>query len=632
MNAAVLDVTEISQKNRLLLLRTALEEDTLLPTSFMAIEALSELFRVSVEMSTELAKNSGVTAQDLLGTRMCLSVSVGSDYEDGPRRHFNGIVSRFYEKDSDDRFQYFAAELVPWCWLLTLDLSCRIFQDKTVPQIAEAIFEEYKQRYPTLVAYHNSTTREHTRLDYCVQYRESSFNFICRLFEEEGIYYYFEHGPDGHTLVFTDARTTHKTCPEQPIARRVLQSGWADFDSPILSWVQTQELRPGKYSLRDFHFQMPGQNLQVDEPSVLRNLVAEQIEVYDYPGEYASRFTQSPRSREVQPEAEKVVRLRMEELESTHKAISATSLCRAFTPGQKFDLFDGTTRAGRFLLTRVEHRAKQSPWYVAEQGAPSDDEPYLNTFTCLPEDIQFRPARLTPRPAVTGPQTALVVGKHGEEIWTDEFGRVKVQFHWDREGKNDENSSCWIRVSQPWAGSQWGSVSIPRVGQEVIVDFLEGDPDQPIITGRVYNASQMPPYKLPGEAHVMGFRSKSVKGKGSNEISIHDAKDKEKVVIHAQKDMSTQVEQNQSTTVVHGNQTNEVKEGSQFDTVKKAISIKSTDDQIYIEAKTQIHLKVGDSQLFMDKAGNIVLKGKHLDIEADGLNEIKGKPVKINCG
>lgn len=632
MSAALLDATAaISQQNRLLLLRTVLEEDVLLPTSFQAIEALSELFRVSIELSTELAQNPRIVARDLLGTRMCLSVCIGSDYEDGPRRHFNGIVSRFYEKDSDERFQYFAAELVPWFWLLTLDSSCRIFQGKTIPEIAESIFDEYKTRYSSLVAYRNQTTREYTRLDYCVQYRESSFNFISRLFEEEGIYYYFEHSPDGHTLVFTDARNTQKMCPEQPVARRSLQSGWGDFDSSILSWAETQELTPGKYSLRDFHFQMPAKSLLVSEPTVLRNRVAEQIEVYDYPGEYASRFTQTPRSSEVQPEAERTVRLRMEELEATHDAISATSLCRGFAPGYKFELVEDETWNGRYLLTRVEHRSKQAPWYLGEVGATSDDEPYINTFTCMPEAVQFRPVRVTPRPAVSGPQTAMVVGKQGEEIWTDEFGRVKVQFHWDREGKNDENSSCWVRVSQPWAGSQWGSISIPRIGQEVIVDFLEGDPDQPIITGRVYNASQMPPYKLPGEAHVMGFRSKTVKGSGSNEISIHDARDQEKVVIHSQKDMSITVEQAQNTTIAHGNQTNDVKEGSQFDTVKKAISIKSTDDQIYIEAKTQIWLKVGDSQLFMDKDGNIVLKGKHLDIEGAGLTEVKGKPVKINC-
>lgn len=631
MSAAVVDTPGISQRHRLLRLRTTLDEDILLPTSFRATEGLSELFRVSLEMSTELTQSRIVTKQDLLGTPMCLSASVTSDYEGGPWRHFNGIVSRFYEKDSDSRFQYFAAELVPWLWLLKLDSTCRIFQAKTIPEIAESIFEEYKAHYPKLVAYQDLTSRQYTRLDYCVQYRESSFNFISRLFEEEGIYYYFQHSANGHTLVFTDTRAAHGMCPEQPCARRALQAGWGDFDSPVLSWTEGRELRPGQYSLRDYHFQMPSKSLQVEEPTVLNNRVAEHIEVYDYPGEYASRFTQTPRSGEVQPEAEKIVRLRMEELEATHQEIAATSLCRAFTPGQKFELIDSSGRAGRFLLTRVEHSGKQTPWYLAEDGAPSDDEPYVNTFTCLPEKVQFRPARGTARPVVMGPQTAVVVGKQGEEIWTDEFGRVKVQFHWDREGKNDENSSCWVRVSQPWAGNQWGSVAIPRIGQEVVIDFLEGDPDQPIITGRVYNASQMPPYKLPAEAHVMGFRSKSVKGSGANEIAIHDAKDQEKVIIYAQKDMSTTVQQNQNTVIAHGNQTNDVKEGSQSDTVKKAISIKSTEDQIYIEAKTQIWLKVGDSELFMDKSGNILLKGVHLDVEGSSLTEIKGKPVKINC-
>ncbi len=631
MSAALLDESSITQTDRLLQLRTILEEDILLPTSFQATEEISGLFRVQLELSAERTRSAGVSKTDLAGTRMCLSVCVNSDYEDGPRRYFNGIVSRFYEKDSDARFQYFAAEIVPWFWLLTLDSSSRIFQDKTIPAIAEVIFEEYKARYPGLIAYRNLTERSYTTLDYCVQYRESSFGFISRLFEEEGIYYYFEHTARGHTLVFTDARSVHKPCPEQPTGRLALESGWGEFDNPILSWTRKREVRPGKYSLRDFHFQMPAKDLQVIEPTVLDNRVGKEIEVYDYPGEYASRFKQSSRTGEVEPEAEKAVRIRMEEVESTFQEVVASSLCRAFTPGQTFQLEGRPNGDGKFLLTRVEHRGRQTPWYLAEGQTPSNDEPYVNTFTCIPYSVQFRPVRTTRKPVVMGPQTAVVVGKAGEEIWTDEFGRVKVQFHWDREGHNDERSSCWVRVSQPWAGKNWGSVSIPRIGQEVIVDFLEGDPDQPIITGRLYNASQMPPYELPGAAHMMGFRSKTVKGAGFNEIVISDANGQEMVNIHAQKDMSTTVEQNQSTTILHGNQTNQVKEGAQSDTVKKSISIKSTDDQIYIEAKTQITLKVGDSLLFMDKDGNIVLKGKHLQIEGTSLHEIKGKPVQINC-
>jgi type VI secretion system secreted protein VgrG len=231
-----------------------------------------------------------------------------------------------------------------------------------------------------------------------------------------------------------------------------------------------------------------------------------------------------------------------------------------------------------------------------------------------------------------GPQTAIVVGREGQEIWTDEFGRVKVQFHWDRPGKANENSSCWVRVSQPWAGTGWGSIAIPRVGQEVIVEFFEGDPDQPIITGRVYNASHMPPYDLPAGGHMMGFRSKSTKGgSGYNEIVIHDAKSNEKLIIHAQKDMTTTVEHDQTNLVVHGNQFNGVNEGDQQTVVQKDIAIKSATGQIYIEASTQICMKVGDSLLFMDKDGNIVLQGNNLYISGSSLTEIKGQPVQINC-
>ncbi|MFL6465335.1 MAG: type VI secretion system Vgr family protein [Bryobacteraceae bacterium] len=634
-------IASFTQINRLLSLRSILPENVLLPASFTGSEQVSSLFQFRLEMVCQLENAGYLTGQDLLGTRICFATCINSDYNSGPRRYINGIISRFHQKDNDDHFCYLSAEVVPWLWLLSLDSACRIFQGKTVPEIVESIFEEYRTRFPGLISYRFTTTRSYTKLDYCVQYRESSFTFISRLLEEEGIFYFFEHTEDEHTLILADLQTSLTPSPNQGTGRLVRQDGWDSFENPILSLTSQRELKAGKYTLRDFHFQMPAKNLQVNELTVLSNKVSKEIEVYDYPGEYASRFTEKSRTGEVEGEGERVTRIRMEELESTFEQRTGISLCRGITPGYKFEIAGDGRKEQNYVVTAVEHVAKQTPWYLANEEAMKDEEPYENRFTCLPASSPLRPVRKTPKPQITGPQTAIVVGKKGEEIWTDEFGRVKIQFHWDREGKGNESSSCWVRVSQPWAGKGWGTVSIPRIGQEVIVEFLEGDPDQPIITGRVYNASQMPPYQLPAGGHMMGFRSSSTKGGGGyNEIVIHDAKNDEKVVIHAQKDMSTTVQHDQSTTIVKGNQTNSVLKGNQTNSVvegshhsssKKEFVMQSTDNGLFASAHTEILLKVGDSSIYMDKDGNIVIKGKHILIDADNLTEIKGKPVQINC-
>src|SRR5262249_12291841 len=269
------------------------------------------------------------------------------------------------------------------------------------------------------------------------------------------------------------------------------------------------------------------------------------LEVYDYPGEYARRFVKKERDGEVESEAAKLVQLRMEEEETVYAQVHGSSLCRGFTPGFNFKLaghFDRSVN-GKYVLTSIQHGALQSPWYIGEDTDKAVGEPYHNTFTCIPEDVPFRPARRTLKPVVPGAQTAIVVGPSGEEIWTDEFSRIKVQFHWDRKGKNDDKSSCWIRVSQPWAGKGWGSVAVPRIGQEVVVDFLEGDPDQPLVTGKVYNQECMPPYELPKGGMVSGLKSNSTPGGGGyNEMSMNDTKGKEMVTVHAQYDMGTTVE------------------------------------------------------------------------------------------
>jgi type VI secretion system secreted protein VgrG len=309
----------------------------------------------------------------------------------------------------------------------------------------------------------------------------------------------------------------------------------------IAGWQMEQELRPGKYALTDYNFETPSTSLAVNVASTINVGGNGKYEVYDYPGEYLKKA-----------QGERLAKIRMEEEEAPHVVVSGSGSCRAFTPGYRFDLAGhySAEMDKCYVLTEVQHVASVGESYSG--GRADARESYSNHFICIPHDVPFRPARVTPKPTVQGPQTAIVVGRSGEEIYTDKYGRVKVQFHWDREGKRNENSSCWVRVSHPWAGKGWGAVAIPRIGQEVIVDFLEGDPDQPVITGRLYNAEQMPPYALPANQTQSGIKSRSSKGgdgENFNEIRFEDKKGDEELYIHAEKDENTVVEHDQGIAV-----------------------------------------------------------------------------------
>jgi len=489
--------------------------------------------------------------------------------------------------------------MVPWAWFLGQTSDCRIFQNMKVPDIITQIFQDNG-----FTDFEKRIFQNHPEREYCVQYRETALNFVMRLMEEEGIFFFFTHEKDKHTLVFGDAPDAHKPCPVQDMVRYELTSGGWQDDDVVLSWRIHKEVRPAKFALTDYNFKTPSTSLMV-------NRAAEgQYEVYDYPGEYPDRG-----------EGDSLVRVRLEEKRTPVMVAEGEGDVRVFTAGARFTLEEHyrEDQNQEYVITSVFHSASQGGDFRSGQ---SSEARYKNHFECIPFSTPIRPLRLTPTPTIQGSQTAVVVGPQGEEIFTDKYGRVKVQFHWDRRGKRNENSSCWIRVSQPWAGKGWGAVSIPRLGQEVVVDFLEGDPDRPLVTGRVYNAEQMPPYGLPAGAHMMGFRSNSTKGGGGyNEIVIHDSKSDEKIVIHAQKDMATTVEHDQSTLVVTGDQSNTVKTGNQTNTVmtgsqhnvtKKDVIIASTEDQIVISAKTKITLVVGANSLAMDKDGNIALIGKQI--------------------
>lgn len=620
-----------TQDNRLLAIDTPLGEDVLLLQGFTGQEGMSRLFSFDVDL---LSEESSIPFKQIVGQKVTLTITLA----DGDKRYINGFVSRFAQCGSDARFTYYRAEVVPWLWFLTRTTDCRIFQKMAVPDIIIKIFQDLG-----FSDYKNLLAGNFEPRDYCVQYRETDFSFVSRLMEQVGIFYFFEHDRDKHTLVLANSASVHRPCVGQPHARCDFSVG-AVLDEDIISGCQVeQELRPGRYALTDYNFETPSTSLAVNTASIVSVGGNGKFEIYDYPGEYAKKA-----------QGESLVKIRMEEEESPQTLMSGTSGCRAFVPGYRFDLEGHYAQEMNksYVLTEVQHVASVGESYA---GAGSDaGESYSNHFTCIPHDVAYRPSRATPRPTVQGPQTAVVVGPAGEEIHTDKYGRVKVQFHWDREGKRDENSSCWIRVSHPWAGKGWGSVSIPRIGQEVIVDFLEGDPDQPIITGRVYNAEQMPPYGLPAGGVVSGIKSNTTPGGGGyNEMSMDDTKGKEKITVHAQYDMDTTIEHDETHTVKTGNRTIKVETGTHTETIKgdtkitiqtgayaldvaanthtstaaKEIVVTSKGAHIHLTAATEIKLQVGASKLLMKSDGSISLEGVNVTINGSSSVTVKGQIV-----
>jgi type VI secretion system secreted protein VgrG len=541
-----------SQRGRLMTVRIgSLDADLLLPTTLIGHEAISSMFSFGLDLISQ--KPEQVVFDQIIGQNITISLLLADD----SRRFFNGFVSRFAlvgrDLGREHRFTHYHAEVVPWLWFLSKKADCRIFQEKTVPDIVTQIFKDNG-----FLDFKNSVSRNCTSWDYCVQYRESDFQFVSRLMEEEGIFYFFEHEEKKHVLVMADSSNIHKVCPGQPTAIFQPEGGIGEHVDSVTSWVVEQELHSGKITDRDHHFEMPSKTLEFSEKTRFSVAQNDKLEIYDYPGGYAEKFNKpEQRLDKVEPEGRQMVELQMEEQETPHLIHQGSSDCRAFAAGTKFQLKSPPpgVSEGPYVLTSVQHSATQDSSFISGDDGPTS---YSNSFSCIPDSTTYRPRRITPRPIIPGPQTAVVVGPAGEEIFTDKYGRIRVQFHWDRIGKKDEKSSCFIRVGQIWAGKRWGASFWPRIGQEVIVGFLEGDPDQPIIVGSVYNADQMPPYlgqgpdsKHPNDNKLTGVKSNTTKGGvGFNEWRFDDTKDKEQIFIHAERNMDVRVKNDSMERVV----------------------------------------------------------------------------------
>lgn len=619
------------QANRPLTVTTPLGGDALLLVGLTGYEFLSRLFSFQLSL---LARNRQEIAFDkLLGQKITAKVTLPN----GGTRYFNGICNRVSQGERDHDFTGYRMEIVPQFWLLTRRAQSRIFQRQNVPDILAEVLKDVDVSFDKLCGKYEAR-------DFCVQYRETDFNFASRLMEEEGIFYFFEHTEDGHKMILADSPEQHPDlAPASTLIYEDFEGG-AREEERVCDWQKVQELRAGKYTLWDHTFELPHKHLEAEQTileSVQAGTVAhklkvgenDKLEIYDWPGEYAQRFDgvdsgggdQAAELDKIFEDNERTVGIRIQEEAAGGLIIQGSSNCRHLLAGSKFELERHYNADGQYVLTSVTHSASATS---ADYRSGGGEFQYQNNFTCIPAGLPFRPQRLTPKPVVQGTQTAVVVGPAGEEIFTDKYGRVKVQFHWDRQGKNDANSSCWIRVSQPWAGIGWGGISIPRIGQEVIVDFLEGDPDRPIIVGRVYNAQAMPPYPLPAGMVVSGLKSQTHKGQGYNELSMDDTAGQEKITIHAQYDMGTTVEHDDTQTV-HNNRIIAV-DGTHTETIKKATQISVTEGTFahdVVANTATYHVKGALTENYDDTQTTTVLKDITIDSKTKILitatNEIK---------
>lgn len=624
-----------SQAMRQVGVSTPLGDDVLVLRRMTAHEELGRLFEFRLEMQSD---REDLDFDALLGQPMGVRLALPS----GEDRHFHGICARISQGEVDRDAVIYHATLRPALWLLTRTADSRIFQDMTVPDIVKD-----RLRFWGLTDIEEHLNGSYRTWEYCVQYNETDFNFISRLLEQEGIYYYFKHHANRHVLVLADHYGAHEPWPDYKTVPFFPPSNALRRERDhISSWQTAREVQPGRYALSDFNFDTPQADLNVQSQRARDHGNAD-LPVYEVPGEYTTAS-----------EGEHYVRVRMEEAQARHVRAHGGGNARGLAAGWLFKL-KGHTRAdqdGEYLLTGVTHEVVSDTYTTGTAGGGTV---YRNSFVCIPSAEPFRAARTTPKPTVQGPQTAIVVGKKGEEIWTDKYGRVKVQFHWDRYGNRDEQSSCWIRVGQLWAGPERGVMQVPRIGEEVIVDFLEGDPDRPLIVGRVYNADAMPPYPLPEHQARLVLRTRSTPNgasKNYNEIYLDDSKDQEEIHIHAERLLRTVVEANEShsvgasrTTTVYKTDTHTVQKGDhliKLDEGSQTLTIVKGDRAAEIvKGGDKLSVPLGDidqsapAGTFTIDAKSVVIKGT-ADVTivcggseiklTPGMITIKGPVVKIN--
>ena len=620
-----------------------LEDNALLFRRLHAREELGRMPEYRVELLRP-SKSTPIDAVKLLGK----SVNVRLQISKTKFRFINGVVIRFERGGVAGRFDVYHLEMRPWLWHLTLGADCRIFQDKSVTDILDSLFSDYGSS--SLVD--KRLTGTFRKRAFTVQYRESDFAFVSRLMEEEGIYYHFKHEKDKHTLVLCNSPNGHGAIEGASLYWAAKQTGNQLREDVVTQWSRAHNLGSLKFTSTGFAAEAPTADLQGTASRSTSYPKPNDLEVFDYPGGHDDVAMVEDSSADKRAEGKRRAELRVAGFESNHVVATGLSPYRHIAAGVTFALVDHPD-AGGYLVTRADYEMEYGGY---EANADSAIVGFHCRFTAVPKELKFQPQRCTAIPTIHGPQTATVTGPAGVEIHTDKHGRVKLQFRWDREGKKDEKSSCWVRVSHPWAGKQFGMIAVPRVGDEVVVEFLEGNPDRPLITGRVYNGDNLSPYELPAQATVSGIKTQSSKGGGlttANELRFDDKKDSEYVWFQAEKDFHQLVKhdafvsvQNDAWTDVTKNAAHKVGENLTLDIGKVATLAVVEDTHVKLGADFNLavtgalNLKVTDAVAVQGVAAVALTAGQGLDISAgQALNmsatstlHIKGMGIVIDGG
>jgi type VI secretion system secreted protein VgrG len=495
-----------------------------LPLQFKSMSALEEISRLFEYQIIAISESNSILADDILGKTVAVSLEI----DDSTKRWFNGVVTGFGIEGQLGRFYTYRLTARPWIWLMTRSSNIRIFQNLSTPDIIKQVFGDYSGTVT------DSLSGSYSPRVYCVQYRETDFNFVCRLMEEEGIYFFFKHAQDKHELVLADDGSAIDAAPGlDHINYNENENDW-QANGSINAWRMRHEIQTGQVVLRDYNFETPSTDLKSEPATSTRSHDEKDHEVYDYPGLYGVKADGDARAL-----------IRIDEASSRFGRFTGEGNSISVVTGTRFTLADHPRddQNAEYLVLQTQIDMEIAT-YEAE-GDVDLDTKFLCRLVAQPFADPFRPQRTTRKPTVAGPQTAIVVGGgDAGDIETDKYGRVKVQFHWDRVGTKDADSSCWIRVASGWAGNGWGFISLPRIGQEVVVTFLEGDPDQPLVVGSVHNEEQLPPYELPAKANIATFKSRSIKGATDafNEVRFDDTPGSEYVLMQAQKDQHEFVE------------------------------------------------------------------------------------------
>ncbi|HBA8168599.1 TPA: type VI secretion system tip protein VgrG, partial [Escherichia coli] len=556
----------------------------LLFASLGGTETVGELFTYSIKLKTPDILNldyvspaANLQLKPMVGKDLCVNIEL----DGGGKRYISGLVTAARVVGHQGRSVVYELRLEPWLKTLTHTSDYKAFQNKNVVNILDEVLDEYPWPVEKRLV-ENYPTRA-----WQVQYGETDFDFIQRLMQEWGIYWWFEHNENSHTLVLADAINVHKACADSPLVC-YYQKG-LKLDKEFIHTITANEsLRSGQWVLNDFDFMKPRSLLKSTVANPRETGLAE-YEHYEWPGDY---FTKS--------EGEMLTRIRMEEQRSPGSRVQGSGNIRTLMTGFTFTLENYPTAE-----VNREYLLVQTTLFIQDNAQHSGQEQhfsYSTSFELHPTSEVYRPQRTLSKPHTKGPQSAIVTGPAGQEIWTDKYGRVKVQFGWDRYGKNDENSSCWVRVSYPWAGKGFGMIQIPRIGQEVLVDFKNGDPDLPIIVGRTYNQDTMPPWGLPGAATQSGFYSHTIGGgpTNANALRFEDKPGGEEVWLHAEKDQRIEVNNNESHWV--GNNRLKVIDKTETAIIgeKRSLTVQMDDTSLAgqnktIQAVQNLRLAAGDS-------------------------------------